>query len=93
MYARNVNPYVALSSLEFAFMGLAKLFFKKMEGVPLTPAEETFYNQFKALVESHEMTLDASDWYFAYLAYCTQKVMENRAEYNKVRKLQTIGEF
>lgn len=91
-FAGQVNPFVGLSGLEFAVVGLAKIYFKKAEGVALTAAEETFYTQFKALMTGHEMTMDANDWYFSYLAYQMQKVAENRAAY-KAKKMETTGEF
>lgn len=91
-YAQNINPYVALSAVEFGLVGLAKILFKKIEGEELTPAEQDFYDQMKALMMSHEMTLDTADWYFEYLASMMAFVQANRAAY-KQQKLQVVGEF
>lgn len=91
-FARNINPYVALSAVEFGLIGLAKILFKKIEGEELTEAEQDFYDQMKTLVMGHEMTLDTNDWYFSYFAAMMQQVQANRAAY-KQKKLEVVGEF
>lgn len=90
MYAKNINSYISLSTLEFCLMYLAKLFFKRDAGEPLDEKEQEFYNQFKSLVESHEAVLDVTDWRFNYLKSTTEKVIQNRQEY-KNKKSEIIG--
>lgn len=92
MYAQKVNVAQALSGLEFSLFALAKIFFKKEEGIALTTTEQNFYDQFKETVSSHELTLDPNEWYLGYLNQVRGNVQNNRIDY-KAKKVELFGAF
>ena len=92
VYAMNINPYPALSALEFGLFFLAKLFFKKDSGDVLTASEQAFYDHFKETAMAHEVTLSLDDWYASYFDQLNQAVEMNRAEY-KAKKSEITGSF
>lgn len=92
MYAQNINPYPALSGLEFGLFALAKIFLKHLDGINLTPAEQEFLTVFRNIIESHELTLNVNDWYIQYLQAVKTQVELNRQEY-KQKKLEITGSF
>lgn len=90
---KSVNPFVALSSLEFAVFMLGKLHFKHKDGVELTPEEQAFEARFRALIEGHDSPVnDANSWQMNYLEYQVQQVQQNRETY-KQTKIEVTGEF
>jgi hypothetical protein len=90
---KSVNPFVALSSLEFAVFMLGKLYFKQKDGVELTPQEQAFEDRFRALIEGHDAPVDdANSWQMSYLEYQVQQVQQNRETY-KQTKIEVTGEF
>ncbi len=92
IYSKNINPYPALSALEFGLFFLAKIFFKKDSGEELTMDEQAFYDHFKETVMNHEVTLSLNDWYSSYFDQLNQSVEANRTEY-KVKKAEITGSF
>lgn len=91
-HAQPVPTPAALSAIEFAVFGLAKIFFKKDEGVILTEEEQAFYDRFKSFIEKHEITMNAGDWYVPYAESHMLAVQENRGKY-KQEKVDITGQF
>lgn len=92
MYSEPVVAPEALSGLEFAIFGLAKLFFRVESDTPLTEAESVYYDRFRQFIDQHEITLDPTDWHVPYAEAKMLKAKENRADY-KQRKTEITGNF
>lgn len=90
---KSVNPFVALSSLEFSIFMLGKLYFKHKDGVELTPEEQAFEDRFRIVIEGHDVPInDAAAWQMDYLQYQVMQVQHNREVY-KQTKIDVTGEF
>jgi hypothetical protein len=94
MYSQPVATPQALSAIEFMIFGFSKMMFKIIGENPnnLTEEEKGFYELFKAIVQQHEITLNASDWYLPYVIDKMQKALQNREEY-KQKKVNITGTF
>lgn len=80
----------ALSAVEFALVGLAKLFFKLIKGEPLTETEQTYYSWLESIFNMHDAPLDINSWQAQYITNILTATNTVRAEYLQ-RKLEWTG--
>lgn len=87
-----INPFVALSGLEFGLVALAKLFF---ELVPHTPSAtptglDNLYTQLRDIFSMHDLPVEGNTWQLQYLQKQVVDTVENRANY-KTQKQEITG--
>lgn len=91
-YANKIESHISLAALEYMIFALAKIFIKKDSGQGLTATEQEFYDGFKNIVNSHEVSIDSADnYYLNYIQNQLDVVLLNRQEY-KSKKNNIMGD-
>lgn len=91
-YANKIEFHISLAALEYMVFALAKIFIKKDSGQGLTATEQEFYDGFKNIVNSHEVSIDSADnYYLNYIQNQLGVVLLNRQEY-KSKKNNIMGD-
>jgi hypothetical protein len=96
MASEKIEPNQGLSAIEFILIGHLRVMSKKINGLALTPDEQSIEESLNNILDMHQLGNPAvakSDWLFDYMGYAEVKAgefLQNRKEHIE-RKAHITG--